>query len=137
MAVVDENGLVTAVNHGDTRIFAVLDGCTRICSVRVEGYAPGSVEAWRDRARYPELEALPGESGVYGEFIWYTVAISGADGVNMRSGPGTSYTKIGTVPDGARVGAAAKSEGGKWSLVCYAGKFGWVSNAYLIDAQGD
>ena len=137
VAVVDENGLVTAVNHGDTRIFAVLDGCTRICSVRVEGYAPGSVEAWRDRARYPELEALPGESGVYGAFIWYTVAISGADGVNMRSGPGTSYTKIGTVPDGARVGAAAKSEGGKWSLVCYAGKFGWVSNAYLIDAQGD
>ncbi len=137
VAIVDENGLVTAVNHGDTRIFAVLDGCTRICYVRVEGYAPDSVEAWRDRSRYPELEALPGESGVYGEFIWYTVAISGADGVNMRSGPGTSYTKIGTVPDGARVGAAAKSEGGKWSLVCYAGQFGWVSNGYLIADPGD
>lgn len=39
VATIDENGLVTAVNHGSTTISATAGGVTEECIVRVSGYA--------------------------------------------------------------------------------------------------
>lgn len=42
VVTVDENGLVTAVNHGNTKISATAGGVTKECIVRVTGYAPAN-----------------------------------------------------------------------------------------------
>lgn len=42
VATVDENGLVTAVNHGSTKVSATAGGVTKECIVRVSGYAPAN-----------------------------------------------------------------------------------------------
>ncbi len=42
VASIDENGLVTAVNHGTTTISATAGGVTKECIVRVTGYAPNN-----------------------------------------------------------------------------------------------
>ena len=86
-------------------------------------------KGWLDLSKYPELEVVPGEDSIYDDYVYYAVTVS--TGLNMRSGPGTSYKQIGAIPDATKVGAVAKSEGGKWYLVYYDGKFGWVSSGYL------
>ena len=86
-------------------------------------------KGWLDLSKYPDLEVVPGEDSIYDDYVYYAVTVSTA--LNMRSGPGTSYNLIGSIPDATKVGAVAKSEGGKWYLVYYDGKFGWVSSGYL------
>ncbi len=86
-------------------------------------------KGWLDLSNYPELEVVPGEDAIYDDYVYYAVTVSSA--LNMRSGPGTSYKAIGSIPDATKIGAVAKSDGGKWYLVYYDGKFGWVSSGYL------
>lgn len=86
-------------------------------------------KGWLDLSKYPDLEVVPGEDSIYDDYVYYAVTVSSA--LNMRSGPGTSYKQIGSIPDATKVGAVAKSDGGKWYLVYYDGKFGWVSSGYL------
>ena len=86
-------------------------------------------KGWLDLSKYPDLEIVPGEDSIYDDYVYYAVTVSSA--LNMRSGPGTSYKQIGSIPDATKVGAVAKSDGGKWYLVYYDGKFGWVSSGYL------
>ena len=50
-------------------------------------------------------------------------------GVNVRSGPGTSYDKVTTVSLGSEVQAAAKQDG--WTFVSVDGKFGWINSDFL------
>ena len=49
--------------------------------------------------------------------------------VNMRTGAGTSYSIILTIPKGAQVAVVSNASG--WSRVTYNGKTGYVSSAYL------
>lgn len=49
--------------------------------------------------------------------------------VNFRKGPGTSYSKIATLPKGTEVGYI--SESGGWSKISYNGKVGYMSSQYL------
>ena len=55
---------------------------------------------------------------------YYTTA-----GVNLRSGPATSYKRITTLNYGTQVDVAAR-EGG-WSFVRSGSNYGWVSSDYL------
>ena len=57
--------------------------------------------------------------------------VSTASGnLNVRSGPGTGYSKTGSLPKGKTV--IVLSENGSWSRVLYAGtKTGYVSSSYL------
>jgi N-acetylmuramoyl-L-alanine amidase/uncharacterized protein YraI len=50
--------------------------------------------------------------------------------LNMRSGAGTSYSIILTVPSGTKLRVEAIS--GTWAKVSYSGKTGYVSTAYLV-----
>lgn len=55
---------------------------------------------------------------------------TGGDVLNVRSGPGTSYSKITTIPHGNTVMLLSTANG--WSRVLYHGtKFGYVSSQYL------
>jgi uncharacterized protein YraI len=48
--------------------------------------------------------------------------------VNMRTGPGTGYARITTIPAGARIQVY---DCGSWCRVTYAGRSGWVSAGYV------
>ena len=72
---------------------------------------------------HDEVSVKP--STVYDKYyIYYTTG-----GVNLRSGPGTSYDKVTTVSLGSEVQAAAKQDG--WTFVSVDGKFGWINSDFL------
>ncbi|WP_312654250.1 SH3 domain-containing protein [Proteiniclasticum sp.] len=50
--------------------------------------------------------------------------------LNLRSGPGTSYSIIAVMPSGAKVTVLSVS--GSWAKVTYAGKTGYAHTAYLV-----
>ena len=53
--------------------------------------------------------------------------------LNLRSGAGTGYGILLTIPKGSTVNLVSTSGG--WSKVTYAGKTGWVSSTYLTTTQ--
>ena len=74
-------------------------------------------------AGHSEVTVLPEK--VFNEYAsYYTTA-----GVNLRSGPSTSYGKVQLVDRGTKVKAAAKE--GNWTFVSVGSKFGWISSDYL------
>ena len=83
----------------------------------------GDTIDWLDLSGHDEVSVKP--NSVYDKYyIYYTTG-----GVNLRSGPGTSYDKVTTVPLGSEVQAAAKQDG--WTFVSVDGKFGWINSDYL------
>ena len=78
---------------------------------------------WLDLTGHNEVTVLPEK--VFDQYATnYTTA-----GVNLRSGPSTSYNKVTLVNSGTKVKAAAKS--GNWTFVNADGKFGWIRSDYL------
>ena len=78
---------------------------------------------WLDLTGHSEVTVLPEK--VFNEYAsYYTTA-----GVNLRSGPSTSYGKVQLVDRGTKVKAAAKK--GNWTFVSVGSKFGWISSDYL------
>lgn len=53
-------------------------------------------------------------------------------GLHVRSGPGTQYPVIATIPDGGAVNSSGCRNG--WCHVDYRGRVGWASQAYLTGA---
>ena len=83
----------------------------------------GDVIDWLDLTGHGEVQVKP--ASVYDKYyIYYTTG-----GVNLRSGPGTSYDKVTTVSLGSEVQAAAKQDG--WTFVSVDGKFGWINSDFL------
>lgn len=90
---------------------------------------PGSVadNSWLDLTGLDEAIVKPA-SLLSGYETYYTTA-----GVNLRSGPATSYTRITTVDFGDKVQVAARQNG--WSFVSTGSRFGWISSDYLSTTQ--
>ena len=57
------------------------------------------------------------------------------DSLNVRSGPSTSYSKLGTLAKGTKVGVISESNG--WSKILYNNKEAYVSSQYLDDMSSD
>ena len=55
--------------------------------------------------------------------------------VNIRSGPGTNYDKLGEAKEGTTLTATGVSDDGKWYRISYDGKEGYV-NRKLVSASG-
>lgn len=55
------------------------------------------------------------------------VTITSTSGANVRSGPGTNYSIIGTANYGAELTYAGVTQNG-WYKVAYGGGYGWVSS---------
>ena len=53
--------------------------------------------------------------------------------VNVRSGPGTGYSRIGLLYSGDHVQALSTSNG--WTKVSYKGRTGYVASAYLASSS--
>lgn len=63
-----------------------------------------------------------------------TASVSSPEGLNLRSGPGTTYDVVAVMPNGAVVtisGAASDN----WLPVTYTDKSGWADSAYLSQPQ--
>lgn len=56
--------------------------------------------------------------------------------LNLRTGPGTNYPSVGSIPNGARVDVSGCTSGYGWCQVNYAGRFGWASSRYLAVREG-
>ena len=59
--------------------------------------------------------------------------VTTSDGVKLRSGPGSSYSQVGSVPAGASltcIGEATAANGSKWYQVNYNGQTGYVYSGY-------
>jgi hypothetical protein len=61
-----------------------------------------------------------------------------AQGLNVRSGPGTTYPVLATLPAGSRLTPVGRGADGRWvEVCCVAGdRYGWVL-AELVDLAGD
>ena len=62
--------------------------------------------------------------------MYKAIVSTKSGGLNMRTGPGTSYTTFDTIPRGAIVDVVAEYDTG-WDCVAYNGKTGYVSAQYL------
>ncbi len=90
VATVDENGLVTAVNHGSTKVSATAGGVTKECIVRVSGYAPANT----------------GNGSASG-----SLSLSHSD-VTIHSGTGETFMlKVNGAGDGATITYASDKSG--------------------------
>ncbi|WP_195237327.1 SH3 domain-containing protein [Romboutsia sp. 1001285H_161024_C4] len=70
----------------------------------------------------PEVPSNPGESIKETKVVNYEF-------LNVRSGPSTSHSKIGTLKKGDKVGVISESNG--WSKIKYNGNVAYVSSSYL------
>ncbi len=59
------------------------------------------------------------------------VKIVNTNSLNVRSGPGTNYSKVGTLKKGEKVGVMSQSNG--WSKLNYNNKMSYTSSQYLIN----
>ncbi|WP_195937842.1 C40 family peptidase [Romboutsia sp. 1001713B170131_170501_G6] len=64
--------------------------------------------------------------------IKYNKIVS-ASSLNVRKGPGTSYSKIDSIPNGTKVGVISESNG--WAKISYNGQIGYVSSQYLKSSE--
>lgn len=72
---------------------------------------------------YGDFELLSGyvEPGIY--------TVNSSVSLNIRSGPATSYSKLGEIPNGTKIEASEAS--GDFAKITYNGITGWVSLKYL------
>lgn len=56
--------------------------------------------------------------------------------LNLRTGPGTQYPVLGSIPNGSRVDVSGCTSGYGWCQVDYNGRFGWASSRYLALREG-
>ena len=84
-------------------------------------------DSWLDLTGHDEVTVKP--TKLLSEYeTYYTTA-----GVNLRSGPATSYNRITTIDFGEKVQVAAQETG--WSFVSVGSRFGWISSDYLSTTQ--
>ncbi len=56
--------------------------------------------------------------------------------LNVRSGPGTSFDVLGTIPNGAPIDVIQCASNYNWCDVAWAGRRGWASSNYIAFRQG-
>lgn len=59
----------------------------------------------------------------------YTAVVTADPSLNLRSGAGTEYSVLASIPYGTGITVTAESKG--WGQVTYGGKTGWVSLEYI------
>ncbi|TPB27153.1 hypothetical protein DIJ63_39030, partial [Burkholderia pseudomallei] len=103
-------------------------------------------QAWKSKGELAgttgkgkRVEAIESRIGKVGELpptkpdepikIMYTITES----LNVRTGPGTSYDKIGTLSKGSKVEVVEESDG--WSKIKFNDGYGYVSTNYLSESS--
>lgn len=115
------------VRSGPSTSYSRVGSLSRGASVSVTGQQ-GS---WR------KISYTGGSGWVHGAYLTSgsvssttTTKEVGASSLNVRSGPGTRYRKIGSLTAGSRVNVSETT--GSWSRVAYGNGSGWVHSSYLV-----
>ena len=116
VASVDQNGKVTAISQGTVNV-VVSDGSKKgVCIVRCN--VSGSGAATPTTPSGSSLKA--GSAKV----------VNGGNGVRVRSGPGTNYDILATVPNGGSV-KIVESAGDGWYKITFSGVGGVETAGYM------
>lgn len=122
IASVDQNGKVTAVSGGTTNVL-VTDGSKKaVCIVRVS--ASGTLTT-------PDNSNTNTNTNTSGGLnAGSATVVNGGNGVRVRSGPGTTYEILATVPNGASI-RVVKSAGDDWYEITFDGVGGVKTTGYM------
>ena len=120
----DELNLRTGPGTGYAIILAMPVGSKVEMLSAADGWAKVTYEGTTGYASTAYLSATAPGTGTPAVMTRYTTA-----NLNMRTGPGTAYAVILTIPKGSQV--EVLSEAGGWASVTYAGKTGYASTSYL------
>lgn len=124
IASVDSSGMVTPISSGTTNV-VVTDGSKRaICIVRVTGGSGGSTPSGGGTA------TPSGGSGGGSLKTGSAVVVNGGNGVRVRSGPGTTYDILATIPNGGSV-QVVESAGNDWYKITFSAVGGVTTTGYM------
>lgn len=123
IASVDQNGKVTAISRGTINV-VVTDGSKKgVCIVRcdVSGSAP---------APTAPTTTTPADTGSSGLKAGAATVVNGGNGVRVRSGPGTNYNILASVPNGADI-QIVESAGDGWYKITFSDVGGATTPGYM------
>ena len=129
IASVDQNGKVTAVSGGMTHVLVTDGNKKAICIVRVS--ASGTLTTTPDSGSSSgSSSGGSSTSGASGLKVGAAVVINGGNGVRVRSGPGTSYEILASVPNGADI-QIIKSAADGWYEITFDNVGGVQTTGYM------
>lgn len=79
----------------------------------------------------PAAVAMAQEQAIQAE-----VTLTATSNLMIRSGPGTGYTAVGSVPGGTTLQALGRDSAAYWAYVDFAGTRGWIA-AWLCSVNGE
>lgn len=121
IASVDQNGKVTAISKGTVNI-VVSDGSKKgVCIVRCNVSGSASPSASDPSSAAASTGTL--KSGA-------AKVVNGGNGVRVRSGPGTNYEALATVPNGGSV-QVVEDAGSGWYKITFSGSGGAMVSGYM------
>jgi hypothetical protein len=119
---VDQSGKVTAISGGTVNI-VVTDGSKKaVCIVRVR--ASGTLTPAPSTSGGSESSTSGGLKAGAAQVV------NGGNGVRVRSGPGTNYDILATVPNGANI-KIVESAGNDWYKITFDDVGGISKNGYM------
>ena len=95
-------------------------------------------DAYHNIAQQPTI-AIPTVTGTP-EGVTATVLLDQEDPVNVRSGPGVFFDKVGILLPGQKVSVSGRTAGGDWVMIDYPGapgNFGWVYSPVVYISPGE
>lgn len=137
VASVSSDGTVTPVSSGITNI-AVTDGSKRaICIVRVTGGSAPSSGGGTTTTTPPSTGTSGTSSGGTTSSgggalkAGKAVVVNGGNGVRVRSGPGTTYDILATVPNGGSVQVVRATGTDDWYEITFSNVGGVTTTGYM------
>lgn len=123
VASVDSSGKVTAISQGTVNVL-VTDGTKKgVCIVRCNVGSESSSSTSSTSGSSTSSTSGGLKTGA-------AVVVNGGNGVFVRSGPGTSYEALATIPNGADV-KILESAGDDWYKISFAGTGGASTTGYM------
>ncbi len=95
--------------------------------------AAGELIAQQPTVAIPTVTGTP-------EGVTATVLLDQEDPVNVRSGPGVFFDKVGVLLPGQKVSVSGRSAGGDWVMIVYPGapdNYGWVYSPVIYISPGE
>ncbi|MEG2678598.1 MAG: SH3 domain-containing protein [Oscillospiraceae bacterium] len=105
------------------------DGETDDLQIKLDDTGDVWLCKWLDKAIASVSAALPEGAGSIGQY-----KVSAKAGLNVRSGAGASYKKLGALSYGTAISVSEISNG--WAVTVYSGKKGYVSARYITAVAG-
>ena len=133
IATVAGDGTVTPVASGTTNV-VVTDGSRKaICIVRVTGgSAPASTGGGTTTPAPSTTPTTPAPSTGGGSLkAGKAVVVNGGNGVRVRSGPGTTYDILATVPNGGSVQVVRATGTDDWYEITFSNVGGVTTTGYM------